>query len=140
MRTSNVIFRRKILDGAQAPFRAEFGTGGEDADFFLRMIKNGCIFVWCNEAVVYEAVPPTRCTRGYLLRRALHRGNNSFKLREGHVRSIVKSFVAVPVYGLALPFLFIAGDHYFMKYMIKFCDHAGKLMALLRIKPFKEYK
>jgi GT2 family glycosyltransferase len=139
-RTSNVLFRRKILDAADVPFRAEFGTGGEDVDFFRRMMEKGFTFVWCNEAVVYELVPQTRCTRSYLLRRALHRGNITFKFRGGHVRGLIKSFVAVPAYGLALPFLYIAGDHLFMKYMIKFCDHAGKLLALFGITPFKEYK
>lgn len=139
-RTGNVMFRRKILHGTEAIFRAEFGTGGEDLDFFQRMMARGCVFVWCNEAVVYEVVPPTRCKRGYLLRRAMYGGVNSLKFRAGRVRSVFKSLVAVPAYGLVLPFLFIAGEHHFMKYMIKFCAHTGKLLALFRIQPFKEYK
>jgi succinoglycan biosynthesis protein ExoM len=134
-RSGNVMFRRKILDGAEAPFRAEFGTGGEDVDFFRRMMGKGCVFIWCNEAVVYEAVPPMRCTRSYLLKRALLRGRNSLKQQSGRVQNIIRSFVAVPVYGVALPFLFIAGDQYFMKYLIKFCDHAGRLLALLHLNP-----
>jgi succinoglycan biosynthesis protein ExoM len=139
-RTSNVLFRRKILDGQDMLFRAEFGTGGEDVDFFRRHICKGRVFIWCNEAVVYEAVPPTRCTRRYLLRRALHRGNIAFKFRRGAVLGMLKSFIAIPVYAFALPFLFIAGQHHFMKYMIKICDHTGKVLALFGIKPFKEYK
>lgn len=139
-RTSNVIFNRKILAGVETPFRAEFGTGGEDIDFFHRMMAKGCVFVWCNEAVVYEAVSPSRCTRSYLLRRALHGGINSLKFRANRMRGIFKSFIAVPAYAFVLPFLFIAGEHYFMKYMIKFCAHSGKLLALFHIQPFKEYK
>lgn len=137
-RTGNVLFRRRILDGPDAFFRAEFGTGGEDVDFFQRKMLKGCIFIWCNEAVVYEAVPAARCSRGYLLRRELHRGNDSFKRRVGRLRSLAKSFVAVPAYSLALPFLFIAGDRHFMKYMIKFCYHAGLLLALLGINSIRE--
>jgi succinoglycan biosynthesis protein ExoM len=140
MRTGNVMFKNKILDGVETPFRAEFGTGGEDVDFFRRMIGKGCVFVWCNESIVYEMVPKARFKRSYLLKRALRRGNNSFKFRAGRARSLVKALVALSVYGLSLPFLFIAGDHHFMKYMIKFCDHAGLLLAFFGIKPFNEYK
>lgn len=139
-RTGNVLFKREIFDRAGAFFRAEFGTGGEDLDFFQRMMDSGCTFVWCNEAVVYETVPSTRCTRMYLLRRALHGGINSLKFQSGRMRSVFKSLVAVPLYGFVLPFLFVAGDHHFMKYLIKFCAHSGKLLALFRIQPFKEYK
>lgn len=139
-RTGNVMFRREIFSKAGAMFRAEFGTGGEDLDFFQRMMDSGSFFVWCNEAAVYETVPEARCTRIYLLRRALHGGINSLKFQSGRVRSVLKSLVAVPVYGLVLPFLLVAGDHHFMKYLIKFCAHSGKLMALFHIQPFKEYK
>lgn len=139
-RTSNVIFKKKILLGEETPFRAEFGTGGEDIDFFMRMMGKGCVFVWCKDAVVHEYIPAKRCTRTYQLRRSLHGGINSLKFRAGRLRSIIKSIIAAPVYGLALPFLFIAGQHHFMKYLIKFCAHSGKLLALFRIQPFKEYK
>jgi succinoglycan biosynthesis protein ExoM len=139
-RTSNVIFKRCIIDGISAPFRAKFGMGGEDSDFFWHMIAKGCVFVWCNEAVVLEAVPAERCTRRYLWRRAFLNGSNSLKSPGLRNSLLVKSFIAVPVYGLALPFLFIAGDHHFVKYMIKLCDHAGRLLALFRITPIKEYK
>ena len=139
MRTSNVLIRRNILDGSTAPFRAEFGTGNEDTDFFLRMRDKGRVFVSCAEAVVYEMVPPTRCTRGYLMRRALHRGNNSVKYLDRHGWGFVRALIAIPAYSLALPFLFIAGEHHFMKFMIKICDHAGRMLALLRFHPFHEY-
>jgi succinoglycan biosynthesis protein ExoM len=137
-RTGNVLFRRRILNGVVSPFLEKFGTGGEDVDFFQRMMEKGFVFVWCNEAVVYESVPLSRCTRGSLLRRALLRGRNSLKLNTSYSRKLIKSIIALPVYSLALPFLFIAGDHHFMKYMIKFCDHAGRLLALLKLNPVKE--
>lgn len=139
-RTSNVIIKKKILSGVKTPFRAEFGTGGEDIDFFMRMMDRGCVFVWCKEAIVFEAIPSSRCTRRYLLRRALHGGINSLKFRAGRVRGVFKSLVAVPVYSVLLPLLLVAGEHHFMKCLMKLCAHSGKLMALLQIQPFKEYK
>lgn len=140
MRTSNVMIKRKILDGERAPFRAEFGTGNEDTDFFMRMSAQGALFVSCREAIVYETVPPARSTLAYLLRRALNRGHNSLKYRTGRVGRVIKSFVAVPAYCLALPFIRIAGEHHFIRYLMKICDHAGRLLALFRVNPFYEYK
>jgi glycosyltransferase involved in cell wall biosynthesis len=130
-RTGNVLFRKRILEGVLEPFRAEYGTGGEDVDFFLRMMDKGYAFIWCNEAVVYEVIPPTRCKRSYLLRRALLRGGNSLRQQVGSMRKIVKSMIAIPVYASALPFFLLSGHHLFMKYLIKTCDHIGVLFALL---------
>ena len=137
-RTGNVLFRREILNGLNCAFKPEFGTGSEDVDFFRRMMSRGRIFVWCNDAIVYELVPPARCKRSYQLRLALLRGGNSLKHRKGRVRNILKSLIAIPTYALSIPFLFVIGDHHFMRYLIKFCDHAGRLLALLGYKPVKE--
>ena len=137
-RTGNLFFRREIFNGINYAFRAEFGTGSEDVDFFRRMMGNGRIFVWCDNAVVYEIVTPERCKRSYQIRLALLRGGNSLKHRVGLARKLLKSLIAVPVYCLALPFLFVAGDHYFMIYLIKLLDHSGRLLALIGINPVKE--
>jgi succinoglycan biosynthesis protein ExoM len=136
-RTGNVLLSRKVLVVAEG-FSADFGTGGEDVDFFRRVMDKGTKFIWCDEAVAYELVPPARCTRSYLLRRALLRGKNSFKQQGGNTNNLIKSIVAVPLYGLALPFLYIAGHHHFMEYLIKTCDHAGRLLALIGLNPISE--
>lgn len=47
-RTGNVLFRRSIIKDLAEPFDPKFGTGGEDKDFFMRMSRDGCVFVWCN--------------------------------------------------------------------------------------------
>jgi succinoglycan biosynthesis protein ExoM len=137
-RTGNILFKREILNGINYVFRPEFGTGSEDVDFFRRMMANGKIFVWCNNAAVYETVPPARCKRSYLLRLALLRGGNSLKHGTGRERNILKSLIATPVYGLALPFIFVAANRYFMKYLIKLFDHTGRLLALLGVNPVKK--
>lgn len=136
-RTGNVLFRRSILGSLEIPFRPEFGTGREDVDFFQRLGRLGFTFRWCNEAAVLESVPAQRLTRRYMLERALLRGCNNLKDSRGRLRLIATSLVAVPVYSLLLAPAFVLGQHVFMKYCIRFCDHAGRLLALVRLNPVK---
>ncbi|GFO55357.1 succinoglycan biosynthesis protein ExoM [Geomonas sp. Red276] len=140
MRTSNVLLRAELLQGPELPFRAEFGSGGEDVDFFRRKTDKGAHFVWCNEAEVYEMVPEWRLKRSYICRRALHRGNISYKFPELRRSGVMKALVALPLYLCSLPFLRLAGDHHFMRYLVKCCDHAGLLLAFFRLTPFRVYK
>ena len=137
-RTGNVLFKREILEGVEEPFLPEFGTGGEDQDFFRRMIERGCKFVWCNEAIAYETVPPARCKRSYMLKRALLRGRNSLKHPKGRLKMIAKSTLAVPLYTVSLPLMLFSGHHGFMKISIKLCDHLGRVLTLLGINPIRE--
>ncbi len=133
-RTGNVLFARDILNAVDIPFRSEFNTAGEDVDFFRRMMENGRKFVWCNEAIVYEVVPASRCTRRYLLRRALLRGSNFTKHPRHRFRNGAKSLIAVPCYALALPLLVLFGQHVFLRYLIKLLDHASRLLAFVGLK------
>jgi succinoglycan biosynthesis protein ExoM len=137
-RTGNVLFRRSILDRIEPPFRREFATGGEDQDFFRRMIEKGHRFVWCDEAVAYEVVPPTRWSRRFMLSRALLRGKNSLRHKKGRLKNLCKSGVAVSAYTLALPLLFVIGHHYFMRYLVKLADHSGRLLATVGLNPVSE--
>jgi glycosyltransferase involved in cell wall biosynthesis len=136
-RTGNVLFRRAIIEGEARPFLEEFGTGGEDKDFFMRMAQRGHVFRWCNEGIAWETVPPDRWTRGYMLRRALLRGNNILKHPGQQFALLSRSAVAVPAYTLLLPFTLLMGQHVFMKYCIRFCDHAGRLLGAMGLNPVK---
>ena len=137
-RTGNVLLRRDILDSSEPPFRREFGSGGSDQDFFRRMIERGHRFIWCDEAVVFEVVPPSRWSRGFMIHRALLRGRNTFRHPKQRFRNLLKSIVAVPAYALALPVLFLAGHHHFMKYLVKLADHVGRLLASVGLNPVTE--
>ena len=57
-RTGNLLLKREILAGMKPVFRAEFGSGGEDRNLFRRMIQDGRVFIWCNEAIAYECGAP----------------------------------------------------------------------------------
>jgi glycosyltransferase involved in cell wall biosynthesis len=128
-RSGNVLFARAILAHLDPPFRPQFATAGEDMDFFRRAIEQGRVFIWCDEAEVFEFVPPSRCTRRYLLRRAVLRGSNFPKHPTDRVKNALKSVVAVPCYTVALPVLAVVGHHVFMAYLIKVLDHASRLLA-----------
>jgi succinoglycan biosynthesis protein ExoM len=132
-RSGNVLFRRRVLEALDTPFRREFGNGGEDQDFFRRLIEGGCRFVWCNEAAVYEVVPAERRRRRYFLRRALRRGQNERRLLT--VTGIATSLAAVPVYTVLIPVTCLLGQHVFMGYCVRLLDHVGRLLGAVGIEP-----
>jgi succinoglycan biosynthesis protein ExoM len=137
-RTGNVLFKRSLIAADAEVFKVEFKNGGEDVDFFRRKMAAGAVFVWCDEAPVFEIVPLSRSTRGYLLRRAMLRGRNSFRQKSGRLANVVKSAVAAPLYIMILPFLYLAGEHHGLKFLIKLCDHGGRLLALVGLNPVRE--
>lgn len=136
-RTNNTLLKRRIILTGSQPFRPEFRTG-EDQDFFRRMIQEGHVFIWCNEAVVYEVVPPVRWKRSFMLRRALLQGTVSVLHPSFGALDIAKSIIAIPAYMAALPFALVLGHHRFMILLVKICDHLGKLFALLGINLIRE--
>ena len=136
-RTGNVLLRRHVLLEYEQPFRPEF-RNGEDQEFFHRAIGKGHVFVWCDEAVAYEVVPPLRWNRKFLLKRALLRGAMEPQTPGFGVQDVAKSFIAVAVYGIGLPFAFLAGQDKFMRFLVRLCDHMGKLLAVVGINPVQE--
>jgi hypothetical protein len=104
----------------------------------MRMNARGHVFVWCNEAPAYESVPPSRWTRRYLINRALLRGRNNLKLKGARTRLVLQSCIAVPLYSLVLPFTLLGGQHLFMRFAIRFCDHFGRLLTVVHLNPVGE--
>lgn len=137
-RTGNVLLRRSILDMTGPVFSLEFGTGGSDVDFFRRMAAAGRTFFWCPQAAVHEEVPSSRWKRRVLLRRALLRGRNSFRHPEGRYRNLGKAIIAIPLYALVLPVLAVFAHHLFMRYLVKTCDHLGRLGAAVGVEFVKQ--
>lgn len=137
-RTGNVLLKTEIFSHEAEPFRPQC-LSGEDQNFFRRMIEKGRAFVWCNDAVVYETVPPDRWKRGFLIRRALVRGVYSLRNHGFPRLRILRSFVAVPVYALVLPVALIFGQAKFMTYVFKFSFHLGRLLALVGFNPIRKY-
>ena len=139
MRTGNVLFARRIVAGEKLPFDPKFGrTGGEDTDFFSRMLRAGRAFTWCNEARVHESVPAERQKRSYFVRLALVRGMNTASRQRLISVETAKSVVAVFAYALAFPFLLVLGHAFFMKSLVSACHHAAKLFAHFGIRLARE--
>jgi succinoglycan biosynthesis protein ExoM len=136
-RTGNAFLKSEVFAGPEAPFRVEF-TAGEDQDFFRRKIEEGRSFIWCSDAVVYEVLPPARWKRRYFVRKALLHGSFAARQPDCGFTSIVKSIIAVPLYTLGLPFALAAGQHRFMTLLVKICDHAGKLLSVVHIRPIHD--
>jgi hypothetical protein len=135
-RTGNVLLKRSILPPGELPFDPKFHRGG-DTDFFRRMDQKGHVFIWCDEAVVFEVVPPARWTRAFMLKRALLRGSITLKSPGFEVRSVGKSVVATVLYTAALPFTLLLGHHMFMNLLVRLCDHLGKILAFVGINPVR---
>jgi glycosyltransferase involved in cell wall biosynthesis len=136
-RTSNVLIKKSIFNDSSNRFDKNF-LSGEDKEFFKRMIEKGHIFRWCNEAPVYETIPPERWKRSFMVRRALFRGQIAAKWPGFRPRHILKSVLAVSIYTLFLPIYVFAGQKIFMKYMIKNFYHIGKILSCVGIEFIKQ--
>ncbi len=138
-RTGNVLLKRTLFANKEDRFDPIYGkTGGGDAVFFKRMMEKGHVFIWCNEAVVYETVPPERQKKSYYIKRAFTRGMTEARETPFLSLSTLRSVIAVPIYALVLPFARLAGQHIFVRFLVKECDHLSKVMAHAGIRLVKE--
>jgi succinoglycan biosynthesis protein ExoM len=136
-RTGNVLLRREVFAAPGAPFNPEC-LSGEDQDFFRRKIDEGHQFIWCQEAPVFEVVPPARWNRGFLVRRALFRGIFAQRNHGLQAVRVLQALISVPVYIVVLPFALLFGQAKFMSCVFKLSYHAGRLLALCGLNPIKQ--
>lgn len=132
-RTGNALLNKDLFIQNCMWFDPAYGSGGEDRDFFRRMIEAGHVFVWSNEAPVFEIVPPIRWDKKIMIKRALLRGKMTLKSSNSNPLSLLSSVAAIFIYSCFLPLFFLLGQDIFMKYLIKDCDHLGKVAAFLGI-------
>jgi len=64
----------------------------------------------------------------------LLRGGTSARHPVNRVRNAAKSLIAVPCYTIALPVLAVLGQHLFVRYLVKLCDHIGRLSAFVGLR------
>lgn len=115
-RTGNVLMLRSILPESSNWFDPAFGrTGGEDVDFFRKQMTLGWVFVWCDEAEVYETVTPERWHISFHMKKSFRIGAlNGENLRKssfaGFMR-LLKSMASVPVWFIAFCVFSPFGKH-----------------------------
>jgi glycosyltransferase involved in cell wall biosynthesis len=84
--TSSVLIVLDALPDRETPFEAAFGlSGGDDTHLFAQLHDAGRRIVWCDRAEVHEAIPASRTTVRWLLRRQYRRGQTlslSLRLRD----------------------------------------------------------
>ncbi len=141
-RTGNVLLSSTIFEDKDIRFGAEFGrTGGEDINFFNKMIGEGRIFVWCDEAPVYETVPPERWEKSFYLKNNLRigglTGEHFRNLCTGGFDYLAKVTAAFCLYTLLLPFSFIFGQHSYMKCLTKVFYYFGCISGFLGYVPIR---
>lgn len=138
-RSGNILFGHHIIEDGEAPFDLRYGrTGGEDTEFFIRKLKEGRTFVWCNEACVYERVPVERQDLRFFVRRALALGTTAATREDFVSIGTIKSIIAVIVYTISLPVLLLVRYHLFIDFFIKDCNHFAKLLAHLGVRLVQE--
>ena len=73
LRTGNTLLWKRVFPEGRTPFDPRYGrSGGGDAAFFLERIKEGRRFVWCDEACVYETIPPERQKLAYYMKEGFY--------------------------------------------------------------------
>jgi succinoglycan biosynthesis protein ExoM len=142
-RTGNVLFRRRILKGTDVPFPPEMGReGGEDIDFFKRMIARGHTFVWCEEAPVYEHILPERRKPLYYLDKYLRIGGLSGEVLNGSALerglTALRSGILMLLYGTLALAGAVTGFHVVMRNLVKGMYHLGIACGCLGYVPVRE--
>lgn len=135
-RTGNVILHKWLLEKHAPPFDTRLHRGG-DTDFFRRMMELGYTFTWCNEAVVFETIPPVRWSRRFMVKRALLRGSINARSDRSPARAFAKSFAASIAYVIVLPFSILCGQHVFMNLMIRLSQHAARVLTVMGVSVVK---
>jgi succinoglycan biosynthesis protein ExoM len=134
LRTGNALLISELFNKGEIAFSENKGrTGGEDDDFFQRMMKKGNVFVWCEEAAVYETISPIRHKLGYYLKRALLIGGQSGREMRKNVRRygirLTRCIVIFIISSIILPFTILMGFHKFVKWLIRVCYNLSQIMG-----------
>jgi len=145
--TNNALIKSTILKSRTGPFDCTFGRiGGEDTDLFSWLYKQNCIFIWCNEAIVYEIQEDNRCFLKWHIRRG-YRGGWGYAYRTFREYKPIKaiSLILLKVIGGTLKASFKSLSYFhnpkaaFFFFLKEFSGQIGKIGYILGFK-IEEYK
>ena len=142
MKRGNFLIRHEVLDRTGIFFDSSFGkSGGEDIDFFKRLLERGARFVWCHEATVYEIIGQERCTYRWMLKRSLRDGNVFARVYLGNKVDILKRFVlflwaivGICLFTFFLPVTLLMGRQHIIRCLVKLFGHIGKVTGVFGLK------
>lgn len=133
VRTGNVLLNRDVLIESDIRFDPIFGmSGGEDTAFFEELLDCGKSFVWCNEAVVYENIPPERWNKSYYIKKLIRSGGldgEKDKQSSRKYRALIRSIGGLVIYLLLFPFYLFQGIRGVMKVFLKISYYYGWLVG-----------
>lgn len=136
-RTGNAMVRAEYAKRFTPVFNPEFGqTGGEDVNFFDKIISLGGKLVWCDSAIVYETVHADRLNVVYLAKRAFRGGQTYASMmlkRYGILKKIAWFFYRVGLLIIAAIAFLVAWPfrrHWGVKALQKVCSNLGQLSTL----------
>jgi hypothetical protein len=135
----NLLLTRACLESLDAPwFDPAFAlTGGEDRDFFERLLRAGKRFAWADEAAAHTVVPASRTGLGWMLKRAYRIGNTDMRIFLKHrpafparIRECGKIALALLLSPLMLVILAVVPNRA-ADALRRFSRNLGKIAALL---------
>jgi succinoglycan biosynthesis protein ExoM len=141
-RTGNALIRRDILLDPANRFDLKFRLGAEDDSLFERLIKKGHEFAWCDEAVVFEEIPPQRLRARYFIKRARLIGYMSYaysrdeKPPSRRGLALLSACAKTALYAAVSPFALLTGYHRFIRIVTRLSYNSaviGTALGLLKI-------
>ncbi len=137
--TSNCLIKAKLLKQFDEPFNVNFGlTGGEDAELFDRLQKEGANFITCTDGIVYENITADRATLSYIFIRFFKGGNShTWRLIErstffNKINLIVSMTVKSLVYGImstVLMIFYVFNKKQCVYWLLKLGSNLGRFSA-----------
>ena len=136
MGAGNVFCDTKILS-SDIKFDSIFNqTGGEDIDFFRRIIKEGYEAIWCDEAIIFEELDISRAKLSYIKKRSYISGSNIRVLKKenkdfNEKKQYIKCIVKILINTVKLIFTNIIMIKVSMKSLTKIFESLGELNYLI---------
>ena len=145
--TCNALIRVSEQLRNELVFRPEYGlTGGEDTDFFFRLFRKGAKLIWCNEAIVHEAIPIERMTFRWWVRRSFRGGQVLAKITsEGFfwpqkANLFLKRAIILFFHCLLFPFELLTSPLRWRRRLHFIIASIGQLCVLCNSEIYQEYK
>ena len=135
----NLLLTRSCLERLERPwFDPAFAlTGGEDRDFFERLVRAGNRLAWADEATAFTVVPASRTSLRWTLVRAYRIGNTEMRIFQKHrpqFRATVREYTKIALALLLTPVLLVilaAVPNRAADALRRFFRNVGKISALM---------